>query len=37
MECTENYITAAICSLTGNKPATACTPIVQKLESTIAK
>ncbi len=34
---TANYITAAICSLTGNKPATACTPIVQKLESTIAK
>ena len=27
-----NYITAAICSLTGNQPATACTPAVRALQ-----
>jgi hypothetical protein len=32
-----NYETAAICELTGNKPATACTPTIQKLETTLAK
>jgi Domain of unknown function (DUF929) len=30
-----NYITAAICKLTGNKPATACTTAVQALQSRI--
>ncbi|HEY7262642.1 MAG TPA: DUF929 family protein [Trebonia sp.] len=30
---TANYITAAICKLTGNQPATACTPAVQALQS----
>jgi len=30
---TANYITAAICKLTGNAPATACTPTVQALQS----
>jgi hypothetical protein len=34
---TANYMTAAICSLTGNKPTTACTPTVQTLETAIAK
>jgi thiol-disulfide isomerase/thioredoxin len=29
-----NMITAAICKLTGNKPATACTPAVQALEGS---
>jgi thiol-disulfide isomerase/thioredoxin len=28
-----NYITAAICKLTNNKPATACTPTVQAIEA----
>jgi hypothetical protein len=31
-----NYETAAICKQTGNLPATACTPAIQKLESTLA-
>jgi Domain of unknown function (DUF929) len=30
-----NYMTAAICKLTGNKPATACTPTIQKLADTL--
>jgi hypothetical protein len=33
---TANYLTAAICSMTGNKPATACTPAVQTLETALA-
>ena len=32
---TANYITAAICKMTGNQPASACTPAVQSLESQI--
>ena len=32
-----NYETAAICALTNNQPATACTPTIQKLETTLAK
>jgi hypothetical protein len=32
-----NYETAAICVLTNNQPATACTPTIQKLEDTLAK
>jgi len=32
-----NYETAAICSLTNNQPATACTPTIQNLEGTLAK
>jgi hypothetical protein len=32
---TANYITAAICKLTNNQPATACTPAVQAIEATI--
>jgi hypothetical protein len=32
---TANYITAAICKLTGNQPASACTSVVQSLESQI--
>ena len=32
---TANYLTAAICKLTGNQPATACTPVVQGLEGKI--
>ena len=31
-----NYMTAAICKLTNNLPATACTPTIQKLEGTLA-
>jgi hypothetical protein len=31
-----NYMTAAICKLTNNQPATACTPTIQKLESNLA-
>ena len=31
-----NYMTAAICKLTNNQPATACTPTIQKLEATLA-
>ena len=30
-----NYLTAAICKLTGNQPASACTPFVRSLESQI--
>jgi hypothetical protein len=30
-----NYLTATICTLTGNQPATACTPVVKQLESKI--
>jgi hypothetical protein len=29
-------MTAAICKLTNNQPATACTPTIQKLESSLA-
>jgi hypothetical protein len=32
---TANYITAAICTMTGNQPASACTPAVKALESKI--
>jgi len=32
---TANYLTAAICKLTGNQPASACTPVVQQLEAKI--
>jgi thiol-disulfide isomerase/thioredoxin len=32
---TANYITAAICKMTGNQPASACTTTVQALESQI--
>src|SRR5579875_3036502 len=32
---TANYITAAICKLTGNQPASACTPVVKQLEAKI--
>jgi hypothetical protein len=32
-----NYETAAVCVLTKNLPATACTPTIQKLENTLAK
>jgi Domain of unknown function (DUF929) len=32
---TANYITAAICKLTNNQPATACTSVVQGLESKL--
>ncbi len=32
---TANYITAAICKMTGNQPASACTPTVQSLQSQI--
>ncbi len=31
-----NYITAAICKLTSNQPATACTPAIQQLEANLA-
>jgi Domain of unknown function (DUF929) len=31
-----NYMTAAICKLTSNQPATACTPTIQKLQSDLA-
>lgn len=31
-----NYITAAICTLTQNKPAAACTPAIQKLQANFA-
>jgi hypothetical protein len=30
---TANYLTAPICKLTNNQPATACTPAVKALES----
>jgi hypothetical protein len=32
---TANYITAAICGLTGNQPASACTPTVKALQAKI--
>jgi hypothetical protein len=32
---TANYLTAAICKLTGNQPAAACTPVVKGLEGKI--
>jgi len=32
---TANYFTAAICKMTGNQPASACTPAVQSLESKL--
>jgi hypothetical protein len=32
-----NIITAAICTLAGNQPATACTPTVQALEKKLAR
>ncbi|HWG02548.1 MAG TPA: DUF929 family protein [Trebonia sp.] len=32
---TANYITATICKLTGNQPASACTPAVQSIESKL--
>jgi len=32
---TANYMTAAICKLTGNQPTTACTPAVQALQSKL--
>jgi thiol-disulfide isomerase/thioredoxin len=32
---TANYITAAICKITGNQPASACTTVVKSLESQI--
>jgi hypothetical protein len=31
-----NYLTAAMCKLTGNQPATACTPAIQTLETQLA-
>jgi hypothetical protein len=31
-----NYMTAAICKLTGNQPATACTATIQQLEGNLA-
>jgi hypothetical protein len=31
-----NYMTAGICKLTNNQPATACTPAIQKLETALA-
>jgi hypothetical protein len=31
-----NYMTAAICKLTNNQPATACTPAIQALEKNFA-
>ena len=31
-----NYMTAAICKVTNNQPATACTPAIQKLEANLA-
>ncbi len=30
-----NYMTAAICKMTGNQPASACTPVVQSLEGSV--
>jgi hypothetical protein len=32
---TANYITAAICKMTGNQPSSACTPTVQSLENKL--
>jgi hypothetical protein len=31
-----NYITAGICKLTNNLPASACTPTIQQLEANLA-
>jgi thiol-disulfide isomerase/thioredoxin len=31
-----NYVTAAICKLTNNQPASACTPAIQQLEANLA-
>jgi hypothetical protein len=31
-----NYITAGICKLTNNQPASACTPVIQQLEANLA-
>ena len=31
-----NYMTAGICKLTNNQPASACTPAIQALESKLA-
>ena len=31
-----NYLTAAMCKLTSNQPATACTPAIQTLETQLA-
>jgi hypothetical protein len=31
-----NYMTAGICKMTNNQPATACTPTIQQLEGTLA-
>jgi len=30
-----NYLTAAICKLTGNQPASACTPAIRSIEAQI--
>jgi len=32
---TANYITAAICKMTGNQPASACTATIQSLEKSL--
>jgi len=32
---TANYLTATICKLTGNQPASACTPVVKQLEAKV--
>jgi len=32
---TANHITAAICKMTGNQPASACTATVQSLENSL--
>ena len=32
---TANYITAAICSMTGNQPSSACTTTVRSLETQL--
>jgi hypothetical protein len=32
-----NYLTAGICAITGNLPATACTPTIKSLEGNLAK
>jgi hypothetical protein len=32
---TANYMTAAICGLTNNQPASACTPAVRSLQAKI--
>ncbi len=35
IDASANYLTAAICELTGNRPATACTPAVQALQARL--